>query len=133
MKLTEDQYVALATGKKPKKKNRLKNRAKETYYDGMRFASKKECDRYKELELGVKGGIIKRLERQVPFDLIGADGEVMRHDSGRPLRYVADFVYFEKRRDVWVEVIEDAKGYRTEQYRLKAAIMRGMGKPIRET
>ena len=120
------------------KLNRLKNRAKETYYNGIRFASKKEAERYMELELGVKGGIISALHRQIAFDLIGADGEVMRHDSGRPWRYIADFVYFEKRRtndgrDVWVEVIEDAKGYRTEQYRLKAAIMRGMGKPIRET
>ena len=86
------------------------------------FASKKEAQRYQELLLLVKAGKIERLQTQVPFEL--------RVNNVLVCKYLADFCYFENGADV----VEDAKGYRTPIYRLKAKLMRAVhGITIRET
>lgn len=89
--------------------------------DGL-FDSKKELDRWRELKLLEIAGRISNLQRQVTFKLIPAqfatvDGK--RRCLERAVTYKADFVY-----DCDGErIVEDAKGCKTEVYRLKKKLM----------
>lgn len=97
--------------------------------DGETFDSVKEYRRFCELRLLEKAGAVTDLQRQVKFELIPAqriDGKVVE----RACSYVADFVYMENGQ----QVVEDAKGMRTQEYRLKRKLMlRVHGIRIRET
>ncbi|MBK8909164.1 MAG: DUF1064 domain-containing protein [Rhodospirillales bacterium] len=99
--------------------------------DGIRFASTREARRWAELRLLERAGDIRALRRQVAIRLIGRDGPILT-DTGRPRTYVADFVY-EDCRLGWAEVVEDAKGHPTPEYRLKRAILAAQGVAVRET
>ena len=79
-----------------------KYRAVPTFVNGIRFASKKEAARYKELLLLREAGEIKSLGIQVPFNLA-----VNAITIGK---YIADFVYLEK--GARFLTIEDVKGMR---------------------
>ena len=62
--------------------------------------------------------MIKELKRQVKFELIPSqriDGKVVE----RACCYIADFVYIRNGRFV----VEDAKGVRTKEYRIKRKLM----------
>lgn len=70
-----------------------------------------------------RGGYISNLRLQVPYELIPSqrvNGKVVE----RKVRYVADFVYFDKERNE--EVVEDVKSEatKTELYRVKKKLMR---------
>jgi hypothetical protein len=97
--------------------------------DGETFDSVKEYRRFCELRLLEKAGAVTDLQRQVKFELIPAqriDGKVVE----RACSYVADFVYIENGQ----QVVEDAKGMRTQEYRLKRKLMLWVhGIRIRET
>lgn len=85
--------------------------------DGIKFDSKKECRRYMELKLLMKGGVISNLELQRRFEVCPK-----KHENKRARYYVADFVYKENGRDV----IEDVKSPITRSnpvYSLKKALM----------
>ena len=72
-----------------------KYHAKKITVDGETFDSKKELNRYRELQLLEKSGKIWDLCRQVKFELIPAqykDGKCVE----RACTYIADFVYKEK-------------------------------------
>lgn len=95
-----------------------------TVIDGIRFDSKKEANRYMELKLLERAGVIKELRRQVPYVLIN------RSRYGRAIKYVADFVYYEGDK----LIVEDVKGVRTPVYKLKKRLIAEMyGIEIRET
>jgi hypothetical protein len=84
------------------------------------FASKMEAARYGELLLLARAGEIRDLKRQVAFELapavkIGGKLKVA-------LRYFADFVYFDARKNQ--VVVEDAKGALTEVYKIKRHLMK---------
>lgn len=98
-----------------------KYRNQPTIIDGIRFASRREGRRYSELKLLERAGQIKDLKLQVPFPL---------DVNGKPVtRYVADFTYTEGGE----LVVEDAKGFRTDVYRLKANLFAALkGFEIRE-
>ena len=64
-------------------------------------------------------GIIRGLEEQVRFELLPAQRDPNGKQLERPLAYDADFVYID---DLGVHVV-DAKGFRTEVYRLKRKLM----------
>lgn len=104
-----------------------KYRAKKIEVDGLTFDSQKEAARWFDLLNLQRAKLITDLQRQVRFDLHGQHMPLVS-DKGRRLSYVADFVY---RRD-GAQVIEDAKGYRTPEFKLKKAIMRAMGHEIVE-
>ena len=97
--------------------------------DGETFDSVKEYRRFCELRLLERAGAVTDLQRQVKFELIPAqriDGKVVE----RACSYVADFVYMENGQ----QVVEDAKGMRTQEYRLKRKLMLWVhGIRIRET
>lgn len=97
---------------------------KKTVVDGINFDSKHEAQRYCELRIMQKSGIITDLELQVPFILLE------KSSKGRAVKYIADFVYFDKEKQQ--EVIEDAKGMKTDVYKLKKRIMAELGYEIVE-
>lgn len=86
--------------------------------DGIEFDSIKECQRYCELKLMQRAGLISNLQTQVSFELIPAqriDGKVVE----RAVNYIADFVYKQDGQ----KVVEDTKGFRTKDYILKRKLM----------
>lgn len=91
---------------------------------GHVFGSIVERDRYRELKIMQKGGLIRDLEVHPSFDLVGDSGQLRYVDSGRVVRYEADFMYLNNLDET---VIEDVKGFATSTFRLKRAIMHNMG------
>ena len=103
-------------------KSKYKN--KPVSVDNIRFASLREAQRYKELTLIQKAGKIENLRLQVPYELIPAqyaevDGK--KKCIERSVKYLADFMYYDKEKNEWI--VEDAKGVRTEVYKLKRKLM----------
>lgn len=97
---------------------------KTTTSDGIRHDSIKEANRWCELNLLQRAGLISDLRRQVKYELIP------KQDGERAIYYIADFVYTEKGKTV----VEDVKGYRTDVYKLKRRILLWRyGIKIRET
>ena len=85
------------------------------------FDSKAEFERYCALHILLRAGEIRKLERQVRFDLLPSKRGEFRAE--KPVAYIADFVYEEKRGSEWVKVVEDVKGKRTESYVIKRKLM----------
>lgn len=92
------------------------------------FDSKKELHRYEELCLMEKAGMISNLRRQVKFTLIPSQRELIaKKGEGyrwgkvieRECSYIAHFVYKENGNIV----VEDAKGVKTEAYKIKRKLM----------
>lgn len=78
-----------------------------TWADGMRFDSKREADRWMALKMLARAGVIRDLQRQVPFLL---------QVEGHPIcKLVIDFYYIEDGHRVG----EDAKGFQTPESKLK--------------
>lgn len=107
-------------------------------------ASRKEARRKRELEILERCGTIRNLRCQVPFELIPPQREpptIGKRGGIKPGKciersavYVADFVYEERSGDGWIEIVEDAKGFRTKEYVLKRKMMLFLnGIRIRET
>ena len=102
-----------------------KYNARKTAVDGQMFDSQKEANRYAELKLMQRAGLIKDLRLQQKFCLIptieGARGGIRQ----RATYYIADFVYWEKRGDCWTRVVEDVKSpaTKTSTYKLKKKLM----------
>ncbi len=95
--------------------------------DGIMFDSVREASRWRELKHMQSVGLISGLKRQVKFELIPAHVGIIRNE--RSCSYVADFVY-ERDNEV---IVEDAKGVRTEVYKIKRKLMRHVyGLEIRE-
>lgn len=95
-----------------------KYHAQKVYLDGMVFDSKKEANRWAELKLLEQTGQISSLHRQVKFTLIPAqyiNGKCVE----RACTYKADFVYLENGK----KVVEDVKGFKTKDYRIKRKLM----------
>ena len=105
-----------------------KYRAVPVVYDGIRFHSLGECERYIELKLQEMAGAIKNLRLQVPFIL--AESVKINGRKVPSMKYKADFVYEEDGR----QVVEDYKGVMTPVYRIKRHLMKAIhGIDILET
>lgn len=88
---------------------------------GQTFDSKREGRRYLELQMMLRGGLISDLRLQVPFELIPAQRDPQTGKTiERAVNYVADFVY---RDDQGQLIVEDAKGFRTDVYKIKRKLM----------
>jgi len=103
--------------------------AKKTVVGDIKFDSKKEANRWMELQLLERGGAISDLRRQVKVELIGQHRPLFTR-TGRKMRYVADFTYVDNKTGILV--IEDVKGFKTKEYEVKRAILQAMGLDIRE-
>jgi hypothetical protein len=99
-----------------------------TLVDGIKFASKKEAARYRELKLLVLAGAIRDLQLQPRF-VLTVQGVTIG-------KYIGDFRYEEltETGGRWDTVVEDVKGVKTPIYRLKKRIVEALyGIDIRET
>lgn len=125
--LTFDCPLFKPTSEKPKAN---KYQAQKCEFNGEKFDSRKELQRWLELRLLERSGEIIDLRRQVKFELIPAQrepdtygkrggvikGKVIEHG----VNYVADFVYKDKQGNT---VVEDTKGMRTKEYVIKRKLM----------
>ena len=116
--LTERQAFRLQVQKALKLQNRSKYRNRRIVVDGETFDSQREAQRWYELKLLRRAGVVTDLQRQVPFVLI-PEQKINGKTVERPVKYVADFVY--KRNGEMI--VEDAKGVRTKEYIIKRKLM----------
>lgn len=111
-------YVKHSAGKKSKYGN------KKTEANGITFDSQREANRYKELLLMQKAGLIGLIELQVAYEL--------NEGGSHSLRYIADFRYIDMK--TGETTIEDSKGMRTKEYLKKKRLMKKVhGIEIKET
>ena len=97
---------------------------------GQWFDSEHEADRFFELSMLQRSGRISDLQTQVPFELIPTQREpdTVGKRGGIKLGkciekscvYYADFVYKDSNGKT---VVEDAKGMKTEAYKIKKKLM----------
>ena len=91
---------------------------KKTFIDGIKFDSKLEAERYAQLKMMERAGVIRDLELQPEYELIPSfkkDGKTWRKTV-----YKADFMYILAEDDK--TIIEDVKGsisVITDVFRLK--------------
>ena len=94
-------------------KNKYMNEKVEV--DGLKFDSRKEAKRYRELKLMQELGLITNLECQKKYVLIPAKYKVKNNKKTlieRECYYKADFAYTDHNGEV---VVEDVKGYKHGQ------------------
>ena len=110
------------------RKTRNKYGAKKTQVGEVTFDSKKEAQRYMELQLLERAGEITDLRRQVKIDLMGQH-RPLHTRTGRKMRLTVDYAYFED----GVEVLEDSKGVWTRDFEVRYAVAIAMGLNLRVT
>lgn len=104
--ITQEEYELLT-------KKESKYHARKTVVDGIKFHSAKEARRYSELKMLEKSGGIRDLKLQVKFPLDVQGVHICN--------YVCDFHYLDiEKGDI---VVEDSKGMRTPEYKLKRKLM----------
>lgn len=117
-----DEILGIADSNSSPKKRNSKFNAKKTVIGDICFDSKFEAERYSTLRIMEKSGIISDLRLQVAYSL-----DV---NGVKICTYIADFVYIENAKTV----VEDAKGVKTPEYRLKKKLMLAIHNiDIRET
>lgn len=94
--------------------SRSKYHNRKTEIDGFVFDSKKEATRYSELKFMETAGEIKDLTLQPKFPCF-VEGKLI-------CTYIADFQYY----DVEGRHVEDAKGFKTDVYRLKKKLVEAL-------
>ena len=104
--------MTLGEYNKYKKKNKYRNVKIEL--NGIKFDSKAEARRYKELKLLERAGEITNLELQPKFNLQGSFKK--NGKTYRAINYIADFKYLDKKGK---EVVEDVKGIETKEFKIK--------------
>lgn len=87
-----------------------------------RFDSKAEHRHWMLLKQMEKTGRIKDIKRQIMYEL--APSVVVGGRKRPPIRYVADFVYFDKEKKQ--EICADVKGAVTPEYRIKRHLMKSI-------
>lgn len=111
------QQQALAQLKTAQIQKARKYRNEPEMAEGIRFDSKKEAGRFRELQAMLQAGLIRELRLQQDFTLQEAyttpDGRRIR-----AIRYCADFCYERKTQTGWEKIVEDVKSRatRTQKY-----------------
>jgi len=98
-----------------KKPSKYHNR--KTTYEGIQFDSQKEENRYRELQLLERAGLIRSIELQPRYDFV-INGKKLKH------YYKADFRYEDTATGRLL--VEDVKGLRTKDYRLKKELVEAL-------
>lgn len=101
------------------KKNKYNNQ--KPIFNGHKFDSNRELQRYKILLFAEKSGKIKNLERQVKFILIPTQRDENGKLLEREVSYYADFVYTDAKTGLLI--VEDVKGVKTDAYIIKRKLM----------
>ena len=114
--LTAAEYAA---SKPLKQAKRSKFNNKITYVDGIRFASGAEADRYCELKLMERAGLIKIIKLQPKFELQAAYAD-KAGKAHRAINYIADFMYIDmETQQVIVEDVKGGKATATQSFKNK--------------
>ncbi len=105
--------------------------------DGIKFDSRRELNRYLELKLLERAGVITDLELQPRIPIVIGDVPVLmkskRYPNGRHLTYVGDFRYLDL--ELKLTILEDVKmesGHLPDVYKVKRALVQAMGLEITE-
>lgn len=95
---------------------------RKTEIGGLLFDSRHEAQRWIELKYLERAHMIRDLQRQVPFELIPKQVDASGKVVERAVKYIADFVYYDKDGNL---VVEDAKSpaTRTDAFLLKKKMM----------
>ncbi len=99
-----------------------KYRNKPCIVDGLKFDSIAEAARWGSLQLMQDVGMIRGLERQVPYVLVPSvkfDGSARAKPA---VKLTVDFVYWEGEK----RVLEDTKGIVTDIFRLKQHLLKSV-------
>lgn len=98
-------------------KKALKYKSNKIEYNGIKFDSKLELRRYRELLLLQNNGYIESLELQPSFLLQDKFYVIIngKKTCVRSIKYIADFKYIQDGKTV----IEDTKGFETKDYIIK--------------
>lgn len=115
IKIREEDYINKTSGLSPMAYGNKYHNTK-VIYNGIKFDSKKEMQRYKDLELLESTDYICNLELQKKF-LLQEGYTNAKGKKIRPIYYIADFYYYDYIDNKWI--VEDTKGVRTEVYKLK--------------
>ena len=123
------QYRAMVgtTDQTQAKGKRSKYNSTKVVIDGHTFVSKKESQRYRDLKLMVRAGLITALRLQVSYVLAPPAKLKGEKRVKCAMRYIADFVYFDNEKGV--EVVEDVKSPATRRlaaYRQKKHLMKSV-------
>ena len=106
-------YNPKLRGSRPKYGN------KKVTVDGIKFDSRWESQRYLYLKSLERAGTVKDLELQVKFPIV-INGEKI-------CSYIADFRYKrQNQQDEWYDIVEDAKGVETPEFKLKKKLMKAV-------
>lgn len=95
--------------------------AVKTVFNGITFDSKGEANRYGELKMMERAGLIADLQLQPEFVIQASftDRDGKKHQA---IKYRADFQYKDLEKDC--TVVEDFKGVPTPEFRMKAKMFR---------
>ena len=118
MRVTQEQFNRFKTNSlnaKILKQNKSKYGNKKVIIDGIKFDSEKEGKRYINYKTLQNLKVISDLKLQVKFEL--QPSFKVNNKTIREITYIADFTYTDNR-DGTLHVV-DAKGYRTEVYKIK--------------
>jgi len=99
-----------------RRRNGKYNAKKTECSDGTICDSKREAARYEQLLILQRIGDIRDLQRQVSFELVPD----MKHFKIRGTTYRADFTYVDLD---GIRHVEDAKGMKTPEYKIKRKLM----------
>jgi hypothetical protein len=102
--------------------------AKKTMVGDIKFDSRREANRWMELQLLERAGEISDLRRQVKVELMGQHRPLFTR-TGRKMKMTFDFAYMED----GVQIYDDAKGLPTRDYEVRVAVARAMGLEVRES
>lgn len=124
MKLTTQVRAALTAAGVDVPPPKAKYGNRKTVIEGIEFHSNREAERWLVLRAMERDGLIRDLRRQIDIPLVVNGVKVCK--------FVCDFEYFDVAAGCIVH--DDAKGFRTPEYRIKAKLYAALfGRAIRET
>jgi hypothetical protein len=91
-----------------------------TEVDGFKFQSKKEAARYIQLRNLERSGEISDLQLQTSYEIIAGKYT----DTGRPVKYRADFSYWHEKKRLIEDVKVRTAGVQYRLFQLKKFLMR---------
>ena len=104
--------------------SRSKYGSKKTIVDNIKFDSKWEAERYGQLKAMERAMFIRDLELQVPYDIVVNDVKICRYFED--FRYKKESNHTITNDEYYVEVVEDAKGFETPEFKLKKKLMKAV-------
>lgn len=120
------QIMAKMAVQEVKKRSKYGNR--KVVRDGIKFDSEREAARFSELKVLRAMGKIRNLRLQANFTLVEGYTTI-EGERIKPMVYCADFTYERATAPdqngtvYWLREVEDVKGMRTKEYRLKKKLM----------